>query len=336
MDNNSNFPNNPITESIQNQPQEKIKQYKLSFQGEGGEYFAIVVLNYILTVITLGLYYPWAKVKKLKYLYSATEFESSRLSFTGTGKEMFKGFIKAVFIFVALYVILLGLIYVKLMVAGVIIFYVGFLLIFPMAIHGTYKYRMARTFWRGIRFGYTGDLGQLFGIMIKGFLLTIVTLGIYGSWFAIDLRKYVVNHIKMGDLSFKYHGKGSEYFVIFIKGYLLSILTLGIYLFWFQRDLIRYYIDNLTLENEHGEKVTFKTQITVSQVVVLAITNILLIVFTLGFGYSWVVIRSLKFLFNNIQIEGNLELNQVSQVTTDYSNATGDDLSDMMDIGVVL
>ena len=335
MDNNYLEPQIPSNDTVKMAIPEKVRQYKLSFEGNGGEYFAIVVLNFILTIFTFGLYYPWAKVKKLKYLYSSTEFESSRLSFTGTGKEMFKGFIKAVFIFIALYLIVILVGYLN-FTFGIIVFYLGFLLIIPLAIHGTYRYRMARTFWRGIRFGYTGNLREIYAMMIKGVFLTIITLGIYGAWFAIDLRKYIVNNVKFGNLRFNYAGRGLDLLNIYIKGCLLSFVTFGIYLFWLQRDLIRYYIDNLSLVNEKGEKLIFKTQITAWQVAILAITNFLLIVFTLGFGTAWVVIRTMKFIFNNIQIEGNINLEQIIQTNSDYGNATGDDLNDMMDIGIVI
>ena len=70
--------------------------HKFRFNGEGGTYFGIVFINWVFTVLSLGLYYPWAKAKKLHYLYGETELADSRFSFTGTGAEMFKGFIKAV------------------------------------------------------------------------------------------------------------------------------------------------------------------------------------------------------------------------------------------------
>jgi uncharacterized membrane protein YjgN (DUF898 family) len=40
----------------------------VKFYGKGSQLFAIDLLNAVLTIITLGLYYPWAKAKKLKYV----------------------------------------------------------------------------------------------------------------------------------------------------------------------------------------------------------------------------------------------------------------------------
>ncbi|OYY07964.1 MAG: hypothetical protein B7Y66_11820 [Sphingobacteriia bacterium 35-36-14] len=50
-------------------------------------------MNMILTTITLGLYYPWAKARTLHYFYGNTVFNEQPFIFTGTGSQMFKGFI---------------------------------------------------------------------------------------------------------------------------------------------------------------------------------------------------------------------------------------------------
>ena len=133
------------------------KSYSLSFNGNGNDYFGILIVNFLLTIITLGLYYPWAKARQLQYLYGSTEFNDSRFEFHGTGKEMFKGFIKALLLFG----ILIGS-YVALIMFGhplyaILIYIIGFALLIPLAIHGSYRYRMSRTSWRGIRFGYRGN-----------------------------------------------------------------------------------------------------------------------------------------------------------------------------------
>ena len=76
----------------------KIKNYKLDFHGDGSTYFGILIINWLLTAVTFGFYYPWAKAKKLQYLYNETTLNNSSFQFHGTGKEMFKGFLKALFI----------------------------------------------------------------------------------------------------------------------------------------------------------------------------------------------------------------------------------------------
>lgn len=311
------------------------RNYHLAFHGKGGEFFGIIIVNWLLTVVTLGFYYPWAKANKLKYLYGETSLNEDRFAFHGTGKEMFKGFIKAILLFVTLYAVLFAFIRFGMPFIGLLLFYCGFIAILPIAIHGSYRYRMSRTSWRGIRFGYRGDRNELVKSFFQWILLTIVTLGIYGSWMVINLRKYLLNNVRFGDAKFEYEGDGGDYFIINLKGYLLTLVTLGIYMFWWQKDLINYYVDNLSLEKD-GESIKLQSTITGGGIFQLAVVNILIIIFTLGFGYAWAACRTMEFLFSNIQMEGNLDLDSLHQTEENFNDATGDDINDILDIDFVL
>ena len=46
----------------------------------------------------------------------------------------------------------------------------------------------------GQRLTFDGTGGQLFGNYIKWFLLTIITLGIYGFWLDIKMKQWVTKH----------------------------------------------------------------------------------------------------------------------------------------------
>ena len=220
---------------------ESNQEYKLDFHGKGSDFFGIIIVNWLLTIVTLGIYYPWAKAKQLQYIYSATSLNGDSFSFHGTGKEMFKGFIKAILIFGTLYGILILAMYLKMPFWGLFLFYVGLIAIFPVAIHGSYRYRMSRTSWRGIRFGYRGDRNEFIKKFFKWIGLTIITLGFYGAWMSINMRNYLLSNVRFGNAEFEYEGDGSDYFVLNLKGYLLTIVTLGIYSFWWQKELFEYF-----------------------------------------------------------------------------------------------
>ncbi|HOS47503.1 MAG TPA: DUF898 family protein [Bacteroidia bacterium] len=321
---------------IINQPNAVGKRfYPISFKGKGSEYFGIAIVNLLLTIITLGLYYPWSKARQLQYLYGTTEFNDSRFEFHGTGAEMFKGFIKAILIITVLYGLTFLFIFMRMPIIGILVMYLGLFAIIPLAIHGSYKYRMSRTSWRGIRFGYRGDRNELFKIFIKGVLLTIVTIGIYGAWFSMNLRNYILGKIKFGNAQFTYNGDGGKFFWMNVKGYLLTIVTLGIYAFWWQKDIFNYYIDNLKLSHD-DKNIEFKSTATGGDFFGLLIVNFLILIFTLGIGYPWIVARSLRFIFSKIQITGDIDFNNLIQSEENYTDATGDDMSDMLDIGFVV
>ena len=310
-------------------------RYDISFHGKGGEYFGVIIVNWLLSIVTLGLYYPWAKARQLQYLYAATELNTSRFSFHGTGKEMFKGFIKAIFIFAVLLAMFFTLVVMKHPVAAFICLYGGIFAIIPLAIHRSYKYRLSRTSWRSIRFGYRGDRTELYKLFFKNIFFTIITFGIYGAWMAINIRKYLMNNVRFGNLKFNYEGDGGEYFVLNLKGYFLTIFTIGIYMFWWQASLLKYYIDNLSLNDEKGNKITMKSIATGGDFFGLIIVNLFIIIFTFGLGYAWVVTRTLKFMFSKCELTGSIELLELVQSEKSYVDATGEDLSDMLDLGIV-
>jgi len=309
--------------------------YPLSFSGKGSTYFGIAIVNLLLTVLTLGLYYPWAKAREMQFLYGATEFDSSRFEFHGTGKEMFKGFIKAILIFTLIYGGLIAGFVFQQIAAGLIWFYIGLIFIIPLAIHGSYKYRMSRTSWRGIRFGYRGNRNEFMVLFFKEMFFTLISLGIYGAWMAINLRTYVLSNIRFGNASFNYKGSGGEYFLLNIKGYFFTIFTLGIYMFWWQKELFAYYIDRLSLQ--HGEdQIKLKSIATGGDFFALIVVNLLLLIFTLGIGFPWVVTRTMHFVFSKIEVTGNIDTEKLVQTEGAYTDATGEDMSDILDLGFVI
>ena len=310
----------------------------LKYLGEGTEFAIIYLKNIILTLLSLGLYYPWAKVEILKYHYQSTELDQARFSFHATGKEVFKGFIKIYVIFILLYGFLFYALRTQnqvLTVAAVSIFYLLLILIVPFAIHGAVRYRSSRSSWKGIHFKYLGDRTEFFWLYMKGALLTICTLGIYGAWFHVDMRKYIFSHLRFGNLSFNFKGNGGDLFVINLKFVILFYLTLGIYSFWYYRNLVRFYVDHTSLV-QNGKEVKFKTNMQAGDVFELLFINGLLLVFTLGIAMPWVTVRTLNFFFRFLEIDGELNTNAIQQASYDnFDDAIGDDMLDFFDIDLL-
>ncbi len=210
------------------------KPWGLSFHGEGSKYFVISLINALLQTITLNFYYPWAKATKLNYLYEQTEFAGSRFKFHGTGKEMFIGYLKMLGIAA---IILGGFFWATVeqqRILGLILLYGGLILVYPLAIHGTAKYRLSRTSWRGIFMGYRGKLDVLFPKFFIGILFSIFTFSLYWSWVEVDLRKYVTKNIRFGNVEFDFKGKGVDLFLIKLKYFAIAIgITIVIMILFF-------------------------------------------------------------------------------------------------------
>lgn len=326
-----------MEESI-TQEQQKPGIYELKFYGTGKEYFSILIINWLLTVITLGLYYPWARARKLQYMFGATALNDDRFAFHGTGKEMFRGFIKVILFYIVLITLLYGAVILSeggqnltIYWSGFLLFYALFFAVLPLMLHGAYRYRMSRTSWRGIRFGYRGSKKELYGKFFQWLGLTIITLGFYSPWMEVKLRKYLIGNVRGGDANFKYNGNGSDLFLIYLVGYFATIFTLGIYSFWWQKNIYNYLIDNLTIHKD-DDRIKAKSKVTGGGILKLTLVNLLITVFTLGLGYAWVEIRTKKYFTENIILTGDIDLDSLQQTEDVYTDATGEDATDFFDI----
>jgi uncharacterized membrane protein YjgN (DUF898 family) len=118
----------------------------------------------LLTLLTLGLYYPWAKVRKLKYFYSNTEVAGHALDFHGTPKQMLRGFL----LMAALFLVssLAG------KVSPALSSVMGLVLAaaWPALLWASLRFRLANTSWRGLRFEFKGSLKSAYAVFGKAIL----------------------------------------------------------------------------------------------------------------------------------------------------------------------
>ncbi len=155
--------------------------FGMKFKGSGGEFLAAILVGYLLTLCTLGIYLPWFIVNLHKLILSNIELEESEqtiggLDFHGQGGELFGTFI------------------------------VGYLLtICTLGIYGPwfqvnlFKFQAAglRASLAGGTYSgeFTGEGGEYFGIFVVGYLLTVCTLGIYSFWWMANMLRFQLDHL---------------------------------------------------------------------------------------------------------------------------------------------
>src|SRR4249920_1556785 len=61
------------------------------FTGSGGEYFRIWIVNLLLSVVTLGIYSAWAKVRRMRYIYGNTHLAGDVFEYHGQPLQILKG-----------------------------------------------------------------------------------------------------------------------------------------------------------------------------------------------------------------------------------------------------
>ena len=307
---------------------------KLSFHGKGSAYFGIVIVNLLLTIVTLGLYYPWAKAATRRYIWNESELNGSRFVFHGTGKEMFRGFVIVYGIFFSIF--LVPVIFNFIPFLGLIMIFVGYILmliLIPFAIYGAWRYRLSRTSWRGIYFSFNGDFKEFLKLFFVSVLLTIITFGIYGAWMRVKIQKFLFSHTKFGNMKLGFHGEGADLFVINLLGFILSYITLGLYLPIFLKDRFNFTIDHLSLDDGKNKKLLV-SHLKKNEAWPMHMSNFFILLFTAGLAFPWTFCRVMKMWFDNVEIPDVFNFDNLKQEADDYKDATGDEMLDVLDLGL--
>lgn len=311
-------------------------EQRLKFHGTGRELFSIYMVNLLLTLVTLGIYYPWAKANTKRYIFSNIDFGGSRFAFLGTGVEIFKGYLVSFFILAIMVASVMVAKFVSPVLFQVMLLfvYIIFILLIPCIIHSSIKYSTSRTTWRGIHMGYRGSLKKIFFISIKGTLLTIITLGIYGAWYTRELYSYILSNVRIGSLEIESDSKGKEFFVLNLKGLVFTTLTFGIYYFWYKNALYSFYLDNIKIK-QGRRNIQLKSKTTGLGFLKLILKNTMIMIFTVGLGTPWAIVNSLNYFLDHVDFLDEINLDAILQTEMNYKNASGDSLSNLLDIDLV-
>lgn len=161
-----------------------------------------VILGTLLTILTLGVYRFWYRTALRRYYWRNTRLAGDGFEYTGTGRELFVGFLIALAIVLPIYLLvtLVGLFGGRVLgptLAGI----VG-AAIMPAVVqilsYRARRYRLTRTRYRGVQFHQSGSGTSYLLRTIWWLLLTMVTLGIAFPFFRAALERYKIENTWFG------------------------------------------------------------------------------------------------------------------------------------------
>jgi len=125
---------------------------EIRFTGSGSEYFRIWAVNLLLILVTLGLYLPFAKARRIRYFYANTLVDGQALSFHGDAWKMFRGFL--------LLVLLMGAYTFagKVSATAALVAFLILCGVWPALWRASLQFRLGNTSWRGLRMRFDGAL----------------------------------------------------------------------------------------------------------------------------------------------------------------------------------
>lgn len=151
------------------------QRHPIEFTASGSEYFRIWIVNLLLILVTLGIYLPWAKVRKLKYFYSNTWVGGDALDFHGEPLKMLRGTLIAAGFLVAYSVGSNFSGWAALLAA------LAFVALWPALFRAAMRFRLANTSWRGLRFHFAGDTAGAYACMLPPLALALLPVALAGA-----------------------------------------------------------------------------------------------------------------------------------------------------------
>jgi uncharacterized membrane protein YjgN (DUF898 family) len=221
-------------------PDTSAPSHRLQFTGDGGEYFRIWIVNLLLTVATLGIYSPWAKVRKTRYFWQNTRLDGHVFDYHGAPLAILRGRVLAV-VLLAAYTWAMEFSRPAGMATIGALCAIG-----PWLFWKAQQFKFRNTSHRGMRFNFSSGLGDAYvsllpllliwfsgtvtGVLVadKAWLAPIVVLATLGlfPWMHQRLKSYQHGRVRYGDQQAHFEAATKAFYWTYAKGVLVVILTI--------------------------------------------------------------------------------------------------------------
>lgn len=296
------------------------------FSGSLEEYFKTWITNLFLTIITLGIYSPWAGVINKKYIYQNINIDGHRFDYIAKPIQILVGRIIAL----VLLSIVLGL-----SVLYPLMYNISMGLLFflsPWIINRSMSFQLRMTTYRGVSFDFDGEYIKTFLYFIILPIASIFTLFLALPYIQKIGSEYVVNKTKYGNKSFKCSLSASEFYkaTLLVAAAILAIIFIAIIFTLLLPALVVLMIPlaylgiiaasssiwttvirNHSFNNTALDDIAnFKSNMEIFKYMSIQFTNILMLAFSLGLAYPVVVIRNTQYLASTLSTEvtGNMDV----------------------------
>jgi uncharacterized membrane protein YjgN (DUF898 family) len=193
-------------------------QTQIEFRGKAGEYFGIWIVNLLLSIVTLGIYSAWAKVRRKKYFYNNTLIDGVGFDYHARPIAILKGRIIAFTLFV-LYQLAIKF---SPILAGVLL--ILFLIALPWIFVRGLTFNARNSSHRGLRFDFDGNYGQAALVLLLYPILIFITLGLAMPFVVHRMNQFIFNHHKFGISHFEMNALVIDFYKIYLK--LLGVVFL--------------------------------------------------------------------------------------------------------------
>ena len=333
------------------------------FKGNAKEWFGIWIVNLLLSIVTIGIYSAWAKVRTRKYFYGNTFVDGRNFDYHATGGQILKGRLIVIAVIFAFQIILS-----LLPIIGLFLVFC-LLLLFPWLITRALMFNARVSSFSNVRFDFVGTYGQAALVYLLYPILCAFTL--YTTFPILDrtLKRFTINNLRFGTAEFRvdapliaFYKAAGLAFLWLIVVFIAASLTIGYTMFLSLEDnpmafassvlsfyavffigfipagfiyqaLIRNVVyNNTTLTGGHA----LRSNVNAVHLFWIVLSNLLVVITTLGLMLPWAQVRMAHYLADHTGIEFVGSLDNFIGTQPEETTALGDAYSDIEGIDVGL
>lgn len=336
----------------------------LRFTGSGSEYFRIWITNTFLSIITLGIYSAWAKVRRTRYFYGNTRLAGASFDYHGQPKAILKGRAVALVMLIAYQVFseMQGLL------AGLLVLLL--VLALPWLIWKSLQFKLYNSSYRGIRFGFAGNTAGAYIAYLLWPVIASLTAFLLAPMAHQRIKRFQHNESRYGASRFSFDARVGQFYLLYLKAFLvlvaggivLGLLLGGVLAAYSRRSgvqaeayrgavvflaafyawaVLLYPVFNAMLQNLVWSHTSigphrFESRVAPGRVAFIALTNLLAIVCTLGLYMPFATIRMTKYRLESVALLVDGSLDDFVADAQARAGATGEGVADLLDVDLSL
>lgn len=315
------------------------------FNGRGGEYFKIWIVNIFLTILTLGIYSAWAKVRRNRYFYGNTRLGDASFEYLADPRVILRGRLIAFAVFTGYSAVnnfwpLAGGLF-SLAFAGLV----------PWLVVRSLAFRARNTSFRNIRFDFKGKYGEAARAFLWMPMLIPFTLGLIYPYIVRAQKDMTVRHTAYGTTPFAFDARTRDFYEVFLPALLLLIggglLVYGLWRFsallavlvgalsyLLIHSYLSAHLSNLVYNHSHVGPHRLRSNLRARELAMLHLTNLAGIAVTLGFFIPWAKVRLAKYHADHLQFLAAGGLDTFAAGEAKKVGSAGEEIGEMFDLAI--
>jgi uncharacterized membrane protein YjgN (DUF898 family) len=340
----------------------------VEFTGNGGEYFRIWIVNLALTILTLGIYSAWAKVRRMQYFYRNTSLMGNSFDYHGDPIVILKGRIIGVGL-LAIYHITISLN----VFIGLLIF-VMIIAALPWLLQRSICFKLTNSSYRGLRFRFNGGMAGAYQVFLGWPLAGYFSAGMLFPLAHQRIKAYQHNYSAYGTSPFSFSADEGKFYIVYLKMVGLAFIPLillivfavvvgvfsdtagigkdpvqtnqfvmkillGVMIFYLILFLVigpwfAARIQNLVWNHTALGPHTFVSNVRARDLLVIYVTNFLAIILTLGLFKPFADIRLAKYRLTHMALQTQGNLDEFFAQEQQAVNALGQETANVFDVDI--